>query len=124
MNAAPQALTGPARRRRPAPTPRVVALDARRIAQALAQRSRYKYVTPRVLPEAAGWQIVSPNCSRNIDRSGGEIPIAWFEPTRDGRWRLHAHDHAHRGWVLQAEGLTLPQALAIVNHDSTRLYWP
>jgi hypothetical protein len=37
---------------------------------------------PRVLREGLGWKVVSPNCSRNIDREGGEIDIAWLVPTQ------------------------------------------
>jgi hypothetical protein len=102
----------------------VIDLDAHRILRALDSRRRYQYVRPRVEREAGGWKIVSPNCSRNIDRAGGEVDIAWFEPTADGRWQLHARDHALGRWQLQASALTLPQALALVNDDPARLYWP
>lgn len=98
-------------------------LDRRRIQQALEQRARYKYVAPRIEREGDGWKIVSPNCSRTVDPSGGEIDIAWFEPGSDGGWRLHARNHPQQCWDLKAAGLTLPQALAIVCEDAAREYW-
>ena len=109
----------------PAMAARVFDLDHRRIVQALAGRSRYKYVHPRVVSaaEGAGWQVFSPNCSRNVEPAGGEIAIAWFEPVEDGRWRLLARDHVSACWVVHAEDLTLPQALALVREDPAREFW-
>jgi hypothetical protein len=101
----------------------VVALDRTRIERALACRERYKYVKPRVEREGAGWKIVSPNCSRSVNASGGEIDIAWFVPAGDGRWLLHARDHAQGGWVLKADGLALADAIARVCDDPLREYW-
>jgi hypothetical protein len=106
----------------------VVDLAPTRIARALLHRSRYKYVQPRVQRwldnGAAGWQIVSPNCSRNIDATGGEIAIAAFEPDAEGRWRLHARDHRHGCWRLMGEGLSLDEALTRVCTDVLGVYWP
>lgn len=104
---------------------RVFDLDHRRIEQALSGRSRYKYVHPRVVSvaEGEGWQVYSPNCSRNVDPAGGEIAIAWFEPEGAGRWRLLARDHAGACWALHTEGVTLPQALALVCEDPAREFW-
>jgi hypothetical protein len=102
-------------------------LDWQRIVRALPGRERYKYVQPRVEREGTGWKIVSPNCSRNIDPEGGEIDIAWFEPdtqaATQGRWRLHARDHAAARWVLSRSDVTLPQAIALVCTDTQRTYW-
>lgn len=114
------------RRRRP-PTPRtgaVLDMVQARIARALGGRSRYRYVRPRVLPEAGGWKIVSPNCSRNIDPAGGEIEIAWLLPASGGLWLLHARDHAQGCWRLQAAGLSLADALQRLCEDPLRVYWP
>jgi hypothetical protein len=126
----PDGPTGPVgpigKRRRRAPgaaSGAVVALDAHRIERALAGRARYKYVKPRIEREGTGWKVVSPNCSPNIDRAGGEVDIAWFEPAAGGRWRLHARDHARGCWVLKADGVTLPQALALVCADTGRVFW-
>ena len=102
---------------------RVVELDGRRILRALRQRGRYRYVQPRVERCEEGWQVYSPNCSRNVDPSGGEIPIAWFEPEEGGRWRLHSRDHRAGLWQLQAEGLTLQDALTLVCADVHRRFW-
>lgn len=100
-------------------------LDWQRIVRALPSRERYKYVQPRVQREDRGWKIVSPNCSRNIDREGGEIDIAWFEPdaAQPGRWHLHARDHAAGRWVLRRSDLTLPQAITLVCTDTERVFW-
>ncbi|MBK1613081.1 hypothetical protein CKO44_06285 [Rubrivivax gelatinosus] len=102
----------------------VVALDAARIERALAARSRYRYVKPRLEAEGQGWKILSANCSRKVDPAGGEIAIAWFEPEGGGRWRLHARDHVEGRWTLQGQGLTLEQALAQVCSDTQRVFWP
>ena len=102
----------------------VVDWVVQRIERALSNRQRYRYVRPRVEREGLGWKVVSPNCSRNIDAQGGEIPIAWFQPGQGNRWRLHAYDHAAGAWVLQADDLALAQALALVCADDARLYWP
>ena len=101
----------------------VLTLDRVRIERGIAQRERYKYVVPRVEREGLGWKIVSPNCSRNIDPQGGEIDIAWLVPTSDGRWLLHARDHAQGCWRLRVAGLTLADALARVCADPAREFW-
>lgn len=106
-----------------APMP-VLSLVQARIERALAQRARYKYVAPRVQREDAGWQIVSPNCSRNVDPAGGEIAIAWFVPQGGGRWRLHSRDHREGCWRLEAAELTLEAALQRVCEDPLRVFWP
>ncbi|MBI5259858.1 MAG: hypothetical protein HY855_25385 [Burkholderiales bacterium] len=115
--------TGPRRGPQAVGAGGVVALDAVRILQALAQRERYKYVMPRIEPEGEGWKVISPNCSRNIDAAGGEIPIAWLQPGAGGLWTLHARDHAAGRWVAKAVGLTLGEALARLCADSGREFW-
>lgn len=117
---------GGARRRRPHAAPsggKVVELDPARILRALAQRQRYKYVQPCVLREGAGWKIVSPNCSRNIDSAGGQIDIAWLVASGAGGWLLHARDHAQGCWMLKASGVTLADALSRICADTGREYW-
>lgn len=111
------------RRADPSPHAPVIAIDRARIARALRRRERYRYVRPRVEREGAGWKIVSPNCSRNVDPAGGEIDIAWLVPTSDGRWLLHARDHAQGCWRLRVAGLTLADALARVCADPAREFW-
>ena len=116
---------GPRRRRPPpAPTGHVVDLDRVRIERALAGRARYRYVHPRVEREGPGWKIVSPNCSRQIDPTGGDIGIAWLVPTNEGLWLLHSRDHPDDCWRLETAGLTLAQALQQVCDDPARRYWP
>lgn len=101
----------------------LVALDYVRILSALLERKRYKYVQPRVLREGAGWRVVSPNCSRNIDPAGGEIDIAWLAPATEGAWQLYARDHARGTWLLKADGLTLAAALARLCKDPMGEFW-
>lgn len=96
------------RPQQPAAAGGVFELDRTRIERALVGRSRYKYVQPRVERQASGWIVSSPNCSRTVDPSGGEILIAWFEPDGSGRWRVHARDHAAGAWQRKLQGLTLP----------------
>lgn len=119
----PQATTGGTGRHRVVGAGGVVALDAVRILQALAQRERYKYVMPRIEPEGEGWKVVSPNCSRNVDPAGGEIDIAWLEPGPGATWALHGRDHRAGRWVAKARGLTLADALALLCADTAREYW-
>jgi hypothetical protein len=102
----------------------VVDLARVRIERALRRRARYKYVHPRVEREGAGWKIVSPNCSRNIDPQGGEIAIAWFLPANEGLWLLHARDHAQGCWRLSAAALPIDAAIALVCADAERIFWP
>lgn len=109
---------------RHAPTrPRVLSLDARRIANAIAARTRYKYVHPRVEREGLGWKVVSPNCSRNIDPAGGEIDIAWLVPHDGGGWLLFSRDHVQDLWQLRHHCDTLSAVLAHLCADPDREYW-
>jgi hypothetical protein len=114
------------RRRTPVVEPRGEAapssLDARRIAKALAQRERYKYVQPRVEREGRGWKIVSPNCSRNVDPQGGEIDIAWLVPNNEGGWLLYSREHAQDCWRLRQQD-TLPKLLTHLCADPHREFW-
>jgi hypothetical protein len=124
---APQPRQGSAARRRrvpPAGAGNVVTLDRVRIERALGQRQRYRYVQPRVVAEGSGWKVLSPNCSRNIDPDGGEIPIAWFEPQADGRWALHRCDHRANAWCEAARGITLDDALERLCTDALGRFWP
>jgi len=104
---------------------RVVAaseLAYRRVVRALRARRRYRYVRPEVRRQDAGFVVVSPCCSRNVDPAGGPIDIAWIEP--DGAtWRLHRRDHAAGRWARCAEG-PLPRLLDLLCADPQRLFWP
>lgn len=103
-------------------------LDRARIEVALEARQRYRYVHPRVVPApgGAGWEVFSPNCSRRIDPSGGDIAIAWLEPADEGApgaWRLHARDHAQRRWRLCLQAASLSEALDRLVEDPQREFW-
>ncbi|WP_298235742.1 hypothetical protein [uncultured Azohydromonas sp.] len=103
---------------------RVVELDGARIRRAIRSRRRYRYVQPRVQREGLGWLVASPNCSRNIDPHGGEIPVAWLVPASQNCWLLHKRDHAQGCWVLKSAGVTLAQALRELCDDPQREFWP
>ncbi|MCE4537917.1 hypothetical protein LXT12_11725 [Pelomonas sp. P7] len=112
-------------RRPPSTEGRAVrSLAQARIERALSRRARYRYVVPRVEREGRGWKVVSPNCSRNVDRSGGDIAIAWFVPLDGGHWLLHSRDHRAGCWRVEASGLTLEEALQRVCEDPLRVFWP
>ena len=58
-------------------------VDRKRIERALAARVRYRYVSPEVQADEAGYRIQSPCCSRNVDKAGGTIdiwPLYLFHP--------------------------------------------
>lgn len=105
----------------------IVDLAARRIErtieQALRQRSRYRYVQPRIAREGLGWKIVSPNCSRNVDRDGGEIDIAWLVPCNEGGWLLYARDHVEGCWRLLRCEPALEPLLEHLCADPAREFW-
>lgn len=103
---------------------RVIDLDRMRIEHAIRDRRRYRWVRPRVEREGGGWKIVSPNCSRQVDAGGGEIDIAWLLSAGDGRWLLHARDHAARCWRLEAVCTNLADALRCLCLDPQRIFWP
>ena len=99
-------------------------VDCKRIERALAQRHRYRYVSPEVCPSQQGYRIESPCCSRNVDRDGGVIDIAWIEYSVASRtWLLHRKDHAHGTWLLYQEFETLAQLLQQLNLDPERIFW-
>lgn len=99
-------------------------MDHRRIERALRMRKRYRYVTPRVLRIANGYQIVSPCCSRNIDKDGGEIDVALlhWDPERSV-WRLNWKDHEAATWKLYSMHDRLASATELLNSDPERLFW-
>lgn len=100
-------------------------VDQRRIERALASRRRYKYVQPRVQPTAQGYEIFSPNCSRNISPEGGEIPIArlCFDEAA-AAWHVARFDHVAHCWCVLAQRPRLHEALAYINEDPLRQFWP
>ncbi len=109
----------------PGPAPRHPnVVDRKRIQKSLSARARYRYVTPRVIAVENGYQIVSPCCSRNIDKTGGEIDIAVIEfaAARDV-WRLYYRDHQAQSWVPYGEYSNLPSLLVPLLEDSARKFW-
>lgn len=106
-----------------APHPNQV--DLRRIERTLRARKRYKYVHPSVHPVDAGYEITSPNCSRNIAADGGEILIARLRYDIETQcWSVLVRDHAHGLWVEHTRHAKLHEALAVINDDPQRRFWP
>ena len=99
-------------------------LTQHRLARALRQRVRYRYVKPRVLREGTGFRIQSPCCSRKVDASGGMIDIALLLSRAGNRWCLCSRDHANQRWVAQFQDEPLDTVLDFLCVDSERQFWP
>ncbi len=98
--------------------------DLRRIRHMLEQRVRYRYVTPVVQPIPAGYLVVSPCCSRNIDTSGGIIDIARIEYDAAAEmWQLYHKDHQQAVWKLHSDAPTLQMLISCLNEDPSRVFW-
>lgn len=97
--------------------------DCKRIERTLAQRERYRYVTPHVVMEENGYRIESPCCSRNVDREGGTIDIAMLKYSAP-HWLLYRKDHEHMAWLLYEITESLNEALDILLPDTERIFWP
>lgn len=105
-----------------APQPNEV--DRKRIERGLEKRVRYRYVSPQVCPVENGYQITSPCCSRNVDKSGGVIDIARLEYLEAERaWRLYRKEHDRSQWLLFGEFPTLADLLQLLNQDPERIFW-
>lgn len=98
--------------------------DRKRIERALADRKRYRYVSPSVHAVAGGYLIKSPCCSRNIDPDGGIVDIALLQFVHGpSPWRLYRKEHGTRQWHLHAPGDRLVDLLDQLNADPERLFW-
>lgn len=101
----------------------VVDLTLRRIERALRERARYRYVSPRVLPDGDGFRIESPCCSRNVDPKGGVIDIARLVYGAAGLWSLYARDHDGSRWSWRQESPDLDTLLDTLCVDADRVFW-
>lgn len=99
-------------------------LTQHRLARALRQRVRYRYVKPRVLREGNSFRIQSPCCSRKVDARGGMIDIALLVPHDASRWCLCSRDHANQTWVARVQNEALDTLLDLLCRDSERQFWP
>ena len=98
--------------------------DLKRIERALAERKRYRYVTPTVQATAEGYMITSPCCSRNIEPDGGVIDIARLDYLADSNgWRLYRKDHQAQLWIFHADFASLIPILALLREDPERRFW-
>ena len=99
--------------------------DCKRIERVLQQRERYRYVSPKVVPDSEehSYRIESPCCSRNVDPSGGTIDIALLKYLPP-HWLLYRKDHEFSTWVLHSVTDTMMQALEILLPDEERIFWP
>ena len=102
----------------------VHSLVQHRLERALRERERYRYVRPQVLQEGECFRVQSPNCSRNIDSSGGVIDIALLVPHSVNRWCLCARDHANARWQPLLQDAELDAALELLCVDPDRRFWP
>jgi hypothetical protein len=99
-------------------------VDRKRIERALASRERYRYVSPDVQADEAGYRILSPCCSRNVDKTGGVVDIARLEYVDESRaWRLYRKNHAQSTWQFYAEFSALNALLQFLNRDPDRTFW-
>jgi len=98
-------------------------VDRKRIEKTLAERERYKYVAPQVLPVEEGYIVRSPCCSRTVDPEGGEIDIARIEFQSGGFWRLYRKDDDANRWRPHSEYLSLAMLLARLIADPKREFW-
>jgi|SRR5471032_446535 len=103
---------------------RLFDMTVRQIERALCERTRYRYVLPRVLREGQGFRIESPCCSRNVDVNGGLIDIAWLSRDDTGLWHLSARDHLRCRWTQQHESRDLAELLDALCIDRERIFWP
>ncbi len=103
---------------------RLIDFVQHQIERALSRRKRYRYVKPRVVREEKGFRIESPCCSRNVDPEGGLIDIALLVQDADGKWRLHARDHAAGDWALRHVSANMGELLDQLCADDLRVFWP
>lgn len=96
--------------------------DRRRIARAIEERVRYKYVEPSVMAVPDGYRIESPNCSRNVDPEGGIIDVALIT-CEGGAWRLYAKNHNAGQWEDHSVFSRLHELLAYLVQDPHREFW-
>lgn len=98
--------------------------DRRRIERAIADRKRYRYVSPSVHQIGGGYVVRSPCCSRNVEAHGGIVDIALLLHARAPQpWRLYRKDHERRQWQLHALYERLSDLLEHLNADPTRQLW-
>jgi len=98
-------------------------VDRKRIEKTLAERERYKYVSPKVLPDIEGYLVRSPCCSRTIDPNGGEIDIARIEFQSGDFWRLYRKNDETGYWHAHSEYTSLNALLARLVADPKREFW-
>ena len=98
--------------------------DCKRIEQAIAERKRYRYVSPSVYPVGGGYIVRSPCCSRNVDPNGGVVDVALLQYANALRpWLLYRKDHESQEWQLHAAYQQLTALLEHLNADPTRRFW-
>ncbi len=99
-------------------------LDRRRIERAIANRKRYKYVTPSVHSIDDGYCVRSPCCSRKIDPDGGVVDVAIVQYGQGAPpWGLYRKDHSAGEWWLYAKFERLGELLEQLNADPQRAFW-
>lgn len=98
--------------------------DRKRIERAIADRKRYRYVSPSVHQIGGGYIVRSPCCSRKVDAHGGVVDIALLLHAKAPQpWRLYRKDHERQQWRLHALYERLSDLLEHLNADPTRQLW-
>ena len=107
----------------PASAAQVHDLLQHRLARALRERVRYRYVKPNVLIEGNNYRIQSPCCSRKVDPNGGVIDIALLVRHDDNSWCLCARDHVANTWMARFQNDSLDVLLDLLCVDTEREFW-
>lgn len=98
-------------------------LTRRRIARALQERQRYRYVKPQVSHCDEGWLITSPCCSRKVAPDGSVIDIARI--CQEGsEWLLFGKNITRERWQLRVRAQRLEVVLRLLCEDADRVFWP
>lgn len=99
-------------------------VDRKRIECALGSRRRYRYVSPSVKPIKGGYLIESPCCSRDIDKDGRVIDVAFIHHDAVcGLWKLFWKHHARGIWQFHSVHQRLSAATDELNADLDRVFW-
>lgn len=99
-------------------------LDLTRVARAIRERVRYRYVTPTVSPVEGGYLIRSACCSRGVSPDGAEIDVArlcWHDSPPG--WQLLRKDHRLECWIEDSRHARLSDLFARLNADPQKLFW-
>ena len=99
-------------------------LDIRRIKRMLARRERYRYVSVNVVAADGGYHVISPCCSRAINRGDGMIDIARLEfDGTTSKWKLFSKNHEQNTWELRRTSARFSPLMDYLNSDPEKVFW-